>query len=234
MPKLKGIAVFDLDGTLVDSAPDLADSLDALLVENGLAPLGLAIGRQLIGHGMDNLVRQGLERRGRKVADDDLKLFADRFRTLYAGRLSRHTRPYAGVEPALRLLQERGWRLAVCTNKLELYARRILTDLRLIDAFACVSGPDTFGVAKPDPVQLLRTIEASGGAGCPAVMIGDSEVDIAMAKAAGVPVIAMSYGYAKTPLIDLAPDGMLDRFDLVPDLVERLAIPLSSPRPSTP
>ena len=220
----RGTVVFDLDGTLVDSAPDLADALDDLLVENGLAPLGLPVARELIGHGMDNLVRKGLERRGLVVPGDGLYPFAERFRAIYAGRLSRKTRPYAGVEAALGVLHEKGWRLAVCTNKLEHYARQILTDLKLITAFEVVSGPDTFGVAKPDPGQLLRTIEAAGGAGAPAIMIGDSEVDIAVAKAACVPVIAVTYGYAKTPLAVLAPDRMTDRFDRVPDLVEELAI----------
>lgn len=224
MPQSRGTVVFDLDGTLVDSAPDLADALDDLLAENGLAPLGLTVARELIGHGMDNLVRQGLDRRGLVVSGEDLHPFAERFRAIYAGRLSRHTKAYAGVEAALGVLREKGWRLAVCTNKLERYARQILTDLHLISAFAVVSGPDTFGIAKPDPGQLLRTIEAVGGADAPAVMVGDSEVDIAVAKAAGVPVIAVTYGYAKTSLASLAPDRMTDRFDRVPDLVEQLAV----------
>lgn len=223
MPEPKGIVVFDLDGTLVDSAPDLADALDDLLVENGLDPLGLTVARELIGHGMDNLVRKGLERRGVMAAGDDLRPFADRFRAIYSSRLSRRTRPYAGVEEGLRALSERGWRLAVCTNKLERYARRILVDLGLGDAFAVVSGPDTFGVAKPDPGQLLRTIAAAGETGGPAIMVGDSEVDIATAKAAKVPVIALSYGYAKTPLAVLDPDSIVDSFSLVPDAVEQVA-----------
>lgn len=218
-----GIVIFDLDGTLVDSAPDLADALDDLLIENGREPLGLAVGRALIGHGMDNLVRQGLARRGMTVGDDALRPFADRFRAIYATRLSRRTRPYEGVETALDRLAAEGWRLAVCTNKLELYARRILADLGLAARFAVVSGPDTFGVAKPDPRQLLRTIEAAGAGGMPAVMVGDSEVDVALAKAARVPIIAVTYGYAKTPLADLAPDALAERFDEVPALVKRLA-----------
>lgn len=97
----RGIVVFDLDGTLVDSAPDLADALDDLLNEKGLAPLGLDVTRALIGHGIDNLVRQGLARRGVMVAGDELRPLADRFRTIYAAGLSRRTRPYEAVEPSL-------------------------------------------------------------------------------------------------------------------------------------
>lgn len=218
----RGIVVFDLDGTLVDSAPDLADALDDLLNEKGLAPLGLDVTRALIGHGIDNLVRQGLARRGVMVAGDELRPLADRFRTIYAAGLSRRTRPYEAVEPSLESLAGQGWRLAVCTNKLEPYARQILADLGLIARFAVISGPDTFGVAKPDPAQLLRTIAAAGPAGMPAVMVGDSEVDVATAKAAQVPVIAVTYGYAKKPLAELDPDALADRFDQVPALVERL------------
>ncbi|WP_119390018.1 phosphoglycolate phosphatase [Taklimakanibacter lacteus] len=222
MARPRGIVVFDLDGTLVDSAPDLADALDDLLIENGREALGLDVARALIGHGMDNLVRQGLARRGVTVEDDGLRHLADRFREIYAARLSRRTRPYDGVVAALAGLGDQGWRLAVCTNKLEAYARQILADLGLIARFAVVSGPDTFGVAKPDPRQLLRTIQASDAPGRPAVMVGDSEVDVAVAKAARVPVIAVTYGYAKRPLAELSPDGLADRFDQVPALVEGL------------
>ncbi|MBL8906034.1 MAG: phosphoglycolate phosphatase [Rhizobiales bacterium] len=204
--------VFDLDGTLVDSAPDLADSLDLILVEQGRQPLGLDVGRGLIGHGISNLVARGLDRSGPKLEDPDLERIIRRFHEIYAGNLSRKTRAYPGVERVLGEFRERGFRLAVCTNKLERYSRQILIDLQLAEHFDLVAGPDTFGISKPDPRHLLLTIESVKGKGKPALMIGDSEVDITMAKAAALPVIAVSYGYAKVPIADLKPDVIVDSF----------------------
>lgn len=214
--------VFDLDGTLVDSAPDLADALDLLLVEQDASPLGLDIARSLIGHGISNLVAKGLDRSGLKLDPPELEKRIKRFHEIYAGNLSRKTRPYPGVKASLGMFQSQGFRLAVCTNKLEKYSRQILADLELADHFRQVSGPDTFGIAKPDPRHLLLTIEALDGAGKPAVMIGDSEVDVAVAKAAGVPVIAVTYGYAKSPLEALDPEGLVASFDRLSDEVDRI------------
>jgi phosphoglycolate phosphatase len=218
----RGSLVFDLDGTLVDSAPDLADSLDLLLVEQGKQPLGLDVGRSLIGHGISNLVAKGLDRSGLKLSGAELEKRITRFHEIYADNLSRNTRPYAGVEQVLPQFREQGFRLAVCTNKLERYSRQILSDLKLAQHFEQVAGPDTFGIAKPDPLHLLLTIESIAGNGKPAVMIGDSEVDVALAKAAGVPVIAVSYGYAKVPLADLNPDALIHSFAELPAQINRL------------
>ncbi len=214
--------VFDLDGTLVDSAPDLADALDLLLTEQGAPPLGLEVGRSLIGHGISNLVAKGLERSGLKLDGSELERRIKRFHEIYAANLSRKTVAYPGVKEGLAQFQEQGFRLAVCTNKLERYSRQILDDLKLAHHFDQVAGPDTFGIAKPDPRHLLMTIGSLDGSGKPALMIGDSEVDVALAKAAGIPVIAVTYGYAKSPLEALAPDALVDRFDQLPQSVGRL------------
>lgn len=218
-----GTIVFDLDGTVVDSAPDLADALDALLAEQDLAPLGLAVGRQLIGHGIGNLVLGGLQRSG--ISPDPARLSAsvDRFREIYSGALSRKTRPYAGVEAGLERLRGAGWRCGVCTNKLERYARQILSDLGLIRFFDVVAGPDTFAIGKPHPEHLVRTVDALGGRVARSLMVGDSEVDIATAKAAGIPIVAVTYGYAKTALASLGPDLVVDDFDAVVPAIARLS-----------
>jgi len=218
----RGTLIFDLDGTLVDSAPDLADALDQLLFEQGASPLGLYVARSLIGHGISNLVAKALDRSGLKLDAPELEKRIKRFHEIYAGNLSRKTRAYPGVKEGLGVFQGQGFRLAVCTNKLEKYSRQILADLGLADHFHQVSGPDTFGIAKPDPRHLLLTIEALGGAGKPAVMIGDSEVDVAVAKAAGVPVLAVTYGYAKSPLETLNPEGLAASFDQVPKEVNKI------------
>lgn len=218
----RGTLVFDLDGTLVDSAPDLADSLDLLLVEEGKQPLGLDVGRSLIGHGISNLVSKGLDRSGIKLEGAELEKRIRRFHEIYACNLSRKTRAYAGVKERLPLFKEQGFRLAVCTNKLERYSRQILNDLELAQHFEQVAGPDTFGIGKPDPRHLLLTIESLKGSDKPALMIGDSEVDVALAKAAGIPVIAVSYGYSKVPLADVEPDALVDSFAEIPVQVRRL------------
>lgn len=218
----KGTIVFDLDGTLVDSVPDLAGSLDSLMADKGLEAIGVAAARKLIGHGIPSLVRGALALRG--VDWDDGQGAADvrRFTAIYAQRVSRETRPYADVERTLSLLAREGWRMAVCTNKLELYARTIIRDLGLDAYFPVVAGPDTFGVGKPDPRHLLETAKAAGAAEGPVIFVGDSEVDITTAKAAGVPVVALSYGYSKAPLGPLLPDALVDRFADIPAALNRI------------
>lgn len=217
----RGTLIFDLDGTLVDSAGDIAGSLDTLMQEQGLAPFGLEQGRKLIGHGIANLVKGALKQRG--IADVDAKSppLVARFTEIYGGRLTRLTRPYAGVMETLAALRQQDWRMGICTNKRETFARQIVVDLALSPFITFTSGPDTFGVAKPDPRQLLDTARAVDG-GTPLVFVGDSEVDVETAKRAGCPVIAMTYGYTKIPLADLAPDAILDSFTEIPSTLAHI------------
>ena len=219
---VRGTVIFDLDGTLVDSAPDLADALDRLLTDMRLAPLGLDRVRKLIGHGVAELVRKGLAARGVLPEPPDLALAVQRFLGTYTANLSRKSRPYPGTTEVLDTLRQSGWRMVVCTNKLESSARQLLHDLGLLSAFALVAGPDTFGVAKPDPAHLLGCLPHDNPASRPAIMIGDSEVDIAAAKAAGLPVIAVTWGYAQGSLAELAPDRMANTMPDIPAHVEQL------------
>jgi phosphoglycolate phosphatase len=221
----RGTVILDLDGTLVDSAPDLADSLDLLMEEMSLAPFGLGATRALIGHGIPALVRGALLQRGQAPDEATLAAVTDRFVQIYAARLTVRTRPYPGATEALAVLRHAGWRLVVCTNKREVAARGILSGLSMLPAFALVAGPDTFGVAKPDPAHLLRTLPESRGENHPAVVVGDSAVDVAAARAAGLPVIAVAWGYARGPAEALGADAVARTFAEVPPLVEALAAP---------
>lgn len=223
----RGTILFDLDGTLVDSAGDLAGSLDTLMAEKGLPPIGIDTGRKLIGHGIANLVRSALKLRGASDADADVAADLARFMDIYGARLTEITRPYPGVSETLKLLHGQGWRMGVCTNKRESFARAIVDDLGLASFFSIVSGPDTFGVSKPDPRQLHETARAAGGL-TPVFFVGDSEVDVASAKAAGYPVIALTYGYSKVPLESLSPEALLESFGEVPDAIYNL---LGEPAP---
>ncbi len=223
-----GTVLFDLDGTLVDSAPDLADALDTLLASEGHAPLGLAITRALIGHGMATLVQRGFARHGVALSGPALAAMTERFLKIYTSHLSRKTRPYPGATEAIVALRTAGWRLAVCTNKLEASARGILHDLGLASAFAIVAGPDTFGIAKPAPGHLLNCLDGANR-GLPAVMIGDSEVDSAAARAAGLPFVLVRWGYAARPADEIGADARVAHFSEIPGVVATLAARLEPP-----
>ena len=220
--QFRGTVIFDLDGTLVDSAPDLADALDWLLVQMGYEPLGLDRVRRLIGHGMAELVRKGLDARGAPLEPPVRARALEQFLERYTANLSRKSKPYPGTVEVLNVLQKAGWRLVVCTNKLETSARSLLRDVGLLTAFDLVAGPDTFGAAKPDPAHLLGCIPLNNPASRPAIMIGDSEVDVAAAKAAGLPVIAVTWGYCQKDLVEMEPDAVAHNMQDIPTLIDRL------------
>jgi phosphoglycolate phosphatase len=218
------IVIFDLDGTLVDTAPDLIDTLNAILLREKLAPVAFDAARNMIGGGARLLIERGLRAQGRAAGVSDIeRLYAD-FVGHYAERIAERSRPFPGLERALDELAARNCRLAVCTNKLEWLSRRLLKALGLSDRFAAICGQDTFGIQKPDPGMLLQTIARAGGHPSNAVMVGDSENDIKAARAAAVPVVAVSFGYTETPVQLLDPDRVIDSFDKLPDAVFALTL----------
>jgi phosphoglycolate phosphatase len=214
--------VFDLDGTLVDTAPDLIASLNVLFAREGLAPIALNEGRGMIGGGVRPLIERGLATQGRSLTAAQLDtLYAD-YVTHYAEHIADSSRPYPGVEAALDVLAARGCRFAVCTNKLAWLSVRLLDRLGLAPRFVAICGQDTFGVQKPDPEVLRRTIAAAGGDLADAVMVGDSITDIRTARAAGVPVVAVDFGYTDVPVSALDPDRVISHFDALPEAVGTL------------
>jgi phosphoglycolate phosphatase len=215
--------VFDLDGTLVDTAPDLVDTLNVVFAREGLQPVPYATARNLIGSGARMMIARGIEVEGRLPRQDELdRLFAD-FIAHYTAHIADRSRPFPGLIEALDALAGRGHRFAVCTNKLERLSVLLLRKLDLLDRFAFVCGQDTFGMQKPDPEILRRTIAAAGGD--TAIMIGDSATDIHTARAAGVPVIAVDFGYTDRPVADYAPDHVIGHFSQLPAVVEEIAAP---------
>jgi len=220
---VRGTVIFDLDGTLVDSAPDLADSLDTVLVEQGLSPVGLEGTRALIGHGIAALVRGALVQRGCEPGEAKFSAILERFLQIYGGQLTAKTQLYPGAPQVLSALRHAGWRLAVCTNKREAFSRRILEDLGLLSEFDVIAGPDTFGIAKPDPAHLTLALPRDPPGPHVAIVVGDSAVDVAAARAAGFPVIVVAWGYTRRPAAELGADEVADSFDQVPALVEKLA-----------
>jgi phosphoglycolate phosphatase len=214
--------IFDLDGTLVDTAPDLVETLNVVLGREGLPAIPYEEARLLVGAGARRMIERGLASEGeaRPAADID-RLFND-FIAYYADHVADHSRPFPGVADALDTLAARGCRFAVCTNKLEWLSVRLLNALGLADRFDAICGQDTFAVQKPHPDALHGTLRRAGGTIHRAIMVGDSETDIATARAAGMPVIAVDFGYTETPVGDLAPDRIISHFNALPDAIADL------------
>lgn len=219
------ILVFDLDGTLVDTAPDLIDTLNALFEREGISRIDYDHARQFIGGGARVLIERGLTATGRSVPPEELDKLYGEYVEAYAERIAELSRPFPGLEAALATLDARGFRFAVCTNKLERLSLKLLDALDLTRWFAVICGQDTFGVQKPDPRVLEKTIAAAGGTPPDAVMIGDSTTDIATARAAQVPVIAVDFGYTDTPIRDLDPDRVISHFDELAAAIGEIALP---------
>jgi phosphoglycolate phosphatase len=207
------IAVFDLDGTLADTIHDLIATLNVVLEREGLPPLSLEQGRPMIGAGARALIERGLSAAGREVTPARLDELHRTFLAYYSENICVFTKLFPGAEAALDRLEAAGFQLAVCTNKYEDFSTELLRALGVGDRFAAICGRDTFPYFKPDPRHLTLTIEKAGGDPGRAVMVGDSLSDVAAAKAAGIPVIAATFGYSDVPVAQLAPDRIIDHFD---------------------
>lgn len=205
--------VFDLDGTLVDTAPDLIETLNIVFAREGLPPVEYAAARNMIGGGARKMIESALELEGGPSSGGKVdRMFAD-FVAYYAAHVADKSQPFPGLNAALDQLSARDCRLAVCTNKLEGLSRLLLDALDLTRRFSAICGQDTYGIQKPDPEILRLTIHAAGGDVQRAVMVGDSGTDIATAHAARIPVVAVDFGYSQTPINELGPDRLISHFD---------------------
>jgi phosphoglycolate phosphatase len=217
-----GIVVFDLDGTLVDTAPDLVNALNYVLNREGLPSVPVHSARKTIGAGARRMIERGLELEGRALGSDDITRLTNDFIDHYAAHIADASRPFEGLEGALDDLSARGYRFAVCTNKLEWLSKRLLDQLGLSGRFAAICGADTFGVSKPNPVILQQTIVRAGGHLASAIMVGDAGPDIGVARRAGIPVIGVEFGYTEVPIADLKPDRLIGHMRELPAAVENL------------
>jgi len=216
--------VFDLDGTLVDTAPDLISALNYVLDREGLPPVPLHSARAMIGAGARRLIERGLEVDGRAVELKDLNRLTSDFIDYYADHIADASRPFEGLEAALDELAARGYRLAVCTNKLEWLSKLLLDRLGLSARFSAICGADTFGISKPDPAILRQTVARAGGEMSSTVMVGDAGPDIGVARRAGVPVIGVEFGYTEVPIAELKPDLLIGHMNQLPAAVESLML----------
>lgn len=212
--------VFDLDGTLVDTAPDLVASLNHTIAIHGLAPVTYGDLTHLVGHGARAMIERSFRLRGHPLDEAEFPAMLDRFIAHYLANMPGESRPYPGLTASLDRLLEAGMLLAVCTNKMESLARPLIEGLGLSHYFADITGGDTFPVRKPDPAHLTGTVERAGGDINRTVMVGDSLNDIKVAENAGVPSIGVPFGYSDVPIQTLNPTVLVSHFDeLTPELV---------------
>jgi phosphoglycolate phosphatase len=214
------LVVFDLDGTLVDTAPDLVASLNHTIAVKGLAPVGYEDLTHLVGHGARAMIERSFKLRGRPLDEGEFPAMLDRFIEHYLANMPGESRPYPGLHAALDRLRSAGIMLAVCTNKMESLARPLIEGLDLTGYFAAITGGDTFAVRKPDPAHLTGTVDLAGGDIRRTVMVGDSLNDLKVAVNAGVPSIGVPFGYSDVPIETLDPTVLIAHYDqMTPDLV---------------
>ena len=202
--------VFDLDGTLVDTAPDLVAATNHVLEHVGLPPVDGESLRPHIGYGAKRMIESSTAAANLSAAEHEALL--ERFLDYYGAHIAVGSRPFEGTVEALEAFKAAGATLAVCTNKREAMSRQLLDALDLSRYFAALAGRDTLAESKPHPGHLLGTISMAGGDAARAVMVGDSNVDIATAKAAKVPVVAVSFGYSDAPVASFKPDAIIDHY----------------------
>ena len=214
--------VFDLDGTLIETAPDLIDTLNLILGRHHVPAVAFEEARAMIGAGVKPLLQRALASKGLQFAPDEIDALYAEYLELYAARIADRSRPFPGLEAALDALAADGCILAVCTNKLEWLSVLLLDKLALSRRFAAICGQDTFAMRKPDPDMLRLTIARAGGDVAHAVMVGDSMTDVATARAARIPVVAVDFGYTDIPPAQLGADRLISHFDALNGAIKGL------------
>ncbi|MBT8067429.1 MAG: phosphoglycolate phosphatase [Gammaproteobacteria bacterium] len=211
--------VWDLDGTLIDSAPDLCRALNTVLVESNCEALAVESVRTMIGNGVAKLVERGFRASGRPLSDAELAPVVEQFMVHYSADPTAHTRLYPGVAEALEKLAKAGVKQGLCTNKPEAVTRLILQQLNIDQYFSAVVGGDTTDARKPDPRPLQYCIDTLGVAVSDTIMIGDSAVDAGSARALRVKIGLVAHGYRHTNLAEIDADFLVEDIASVPEIL---------------
>ena len=208
-------AIFDLDGTLIDTAPDLARATNHVLASEGRRHVSIAEIRPFVGRGARRMIERGFAATGAPAEPHRMESHYHAFIAYYSENIAVDSRPFPGTLELLDRLEEAGVKLGICTNKQERLSLRLLDRLGLTQRFGAIIGADTIGISKPDPAPYREAVTRLGATGGGSVMIGDSETDILTARAAGVPVIAVTFGYTDRHVKEFAPDHVVDHMDHV-------------------
>lgn len=204
--------VFDLDGTLIDTAPDLVLATNHVLETAGYQPVSSAIIRPFISYGSRVMIEKGIQQQGREISPGQLDELFSRLIKFYGRNIAVESRPFPGLLDVLDTLRARGTTMAICTNKREDMARRLMEELEMTLYFSAITGRDTFPMCKPDPEHLFGAIRLAGGEPDSTVMVGDSSTDHATAKAAGIPIIGVTFGYTDVPVTELDCDATIEHY----------------------
>ncbi|MES0879343.1 phosphoglycolate phosphatase [Roseibium sp. SCP14] len=210
---LMSVLVFDLDGTLVSSMEDLVATLNVVMTEAGYSAIPEGDIAHMVGMGAKVLIQRALDFNGIEWTEETVAPLFEHFLEYYAANIAVHTKPFEGVITALEMFRKEGWKLAVCTNKAERLTLPLLEELNLTRHFDSIVGGDTFAVSKPHAEPIHGAIQRAGGTVAGSIMIGDSGTDIDAARNAGIPVIAVDFGYTPVPVSELGPDKIISHFD---------------------
>lgn len=221
---MRGTLVFDLDGTLAETAPDIMATLNHLLAREGLGTLPVSAARGLVGAGARALLERGFKAAGQPLGPERLESLFQDFLVHYLDHIADLSHMFEGAEQALRLCKDDGFALAICTNKPEPHSRALVEKLGTLPLFDAIAGRETFAFCKPDPRHITETIRLAGGDVARSIMVGDSRTDVDAARGAGIPVIGVTFGYTDTPMADLAPDRLITHFDELRDAVKALGL----------
>lgn len=215
--------IYDLDGTLIDSAKDMQMAVSHVLADHGLPPVTEDDVRIFMGQGSKVTMGKAFAKYGKALDDEALGAVTREFVRYYEADPTSHTTAFAGVAEVVARFARLGLKQGVCTNKFERPSRMILEHLKLMPPIIDVAGADTFPVRKPDPRHILLLVERMGGSADRTVMIGDSIHDVEAAHAAGLPAVLVSWGYTARPASELGAEAVIERFDALPEALGRIA-----------
>jgi phosphoglycolate phosphatase len=221
--KLPETIVFDLDGTLIDTAPDLAAALNAVLIGERLPEVSLDEVRHMVGRGARVLIERAMAAHGVELTERRTEDLMQHFLVHYEANIAATSRPFDGVVTQVKALADKGHRIGICTNKPVALSHKLLSELGLTSLFSVVLGADSRPYRKPDPRHLFDTIAELGGNPTDAAMVGDSETDSLTAQAAGIPCILVTFGYTEKPVTELGATAIIDHYRDLPDALARCA-----------